>query len=165
MQQESTYVHACPQGDTVVKRIVSLVSWFCRQLSLEELLTATAIILEVLNGDRPDIKFKDAFKQQHPNYRKYDVDPEPPLTDCPAPKRRQPSADWKSLRKLYILNNGKDLKPVRRRDSKTHVLNSIHCPSCNAPGKYIYYNDEYKDLHTNEIIDDYRIKIKQRKKN
>lgn len=127
-----------------MERIISLVRWFCRQLSLEELFTAAAIILEVLNDDRPDIKCKDAFRQEHPNYRKYDVDPEPPLTECPAPKRRQPTADWKSLRKLYRHNNGKELKPVKRRDPSTSVLNSIRCPTCHAPGKYIYYNDGKK---------------------
>ena len=124
-----------------MKRIVSLVTWFCRQFSLQELFTAAAIILEVLNGDRPDIKCKDSFRLDHPNYRKYDVDPELPLTECPAPKRRKPSADWKTLRELYRLNNGKDLQPVKRRDKSTCVLNSIRCPNCNAPGKYIYYND------------------------
>jgi transposase-like protein len=111
---------------------------------LEELFTAAAIILEVLNGDRPNIKCKDSFRLEHPNYRKYDVDPEPPLTECPAPKRRQPTADWKILRELYRLNNGKDLQPVKRRDKSTCVLNSIRCPNCNAPGKYIYYNDGKK---------------------
>jgi len=111
---------------------------------LEELFTAAAIILEVLNDDRPDIKCKDSSRLEHPNYRKYDVDPEPPLTEYPAPKRRQPSADWKTLRELYRLNNGKELKPVKRRDKSTSVLNSIRCPSCHAPGKYIYYNDGKK---------------------
>lgn len=129
------------KGDTVVNRIVSLVSWFCRQLSLEELFSAAAIILEVLNDDRPDIKCKDSFRLEHPNYRKYDVDPESPLTECPAPKRRQPSADWKTLWELYRLNNGKELQPVKRRDKSTFILNSIRCPNCDAPGKYIYYND------------------------
>ena len=128
-------------GGAAVKRIVSLVTWFCRRLSLEELFTAAAIILEVLNDDRPDIKCKDAFRQEHPNYRKYDVDPQHPLIECPAPKQHQPTADWKHLLELYRLNNGKELKPVRRRDKSTAVLNSLHCPFCNAPGKYIYYND------------------------
>ena len=131
-------------GGTAVKRIVSLVSWFCRKLSLEELFIAATIILEVLNDDRPDIKCKDAFHQEHPNYRKYNVDPESPLTECSSPKRRQSSADWKTLRELYRINNGKQLKPVSRRDKSTAVLNSIRCPSCNAPGKYIYYNDGRK---------------------
>jgi transposase-like protein len=132
------------KGVAVVERIISLVRWFCRQLSLEELFTAAAIILEVLNDDRPDIKCKDSFRLEHPNYRKYDVDPEPPLTECPAPKRRKPDADWKTLREQYRLYNGKELTPVRRRDKSTCVLNSIRCPNCNAPGKYIYYNDGKK---------------------
>lgn len=127
-----------------MKRIVSLVAWFCRQLSLEELFTAAAIILEVLNDERSDIQCKDAFRQQHPNYRSYDVDPEPPLTESPSPRRRQPTADWKDLLHSHRLNTGKDLKPVRRRDPSTRVPNSIRCPSCNAPGKYLYHNDGKK---------------------
>ncbi|MBU4286259.1 MAG: DDE-type integrase/transposase/recombinase [Kiritimatiellae bacterium] len=129
-----------------MNRIVSLVRWFCRQLSLDELFTATAIILEVLNNERPDIKPKDSFRQEHPNYRKFDVDPELPLTECPAPKRSLPSTDWKDLLELYRLNNGKELKPVNRRDQSTSVLNSIRCLNCNAPGKYIYYNDGKKRI-------------------
>ena len=131
-------------GDAVVKRIVSLVAWFCRQLSLEELFTAAAIILEVLNDERPDIQCKDSFRQQHPNYRKYDVDPETPLTECPPPKRRQPTADWKALLHAHRLSTGKELKPIRRRDPSACVSNSIRCPNCNAPGKYLYYNDGKK---------------------
>lgn len=127
-----------------MKRIVSLVAWFCRQLSLEELFTAAAIILEVLNDERPDIKCKDAFRQEHPNYRKYDVDPEPPLTECPPPKRREPTADWKALLHAHLLNTGKELKPVRRRDPSASVPNPTRCPNCNAPGKYLYYNDGKK---------------------
>jgi len=111
---------------------------------LEELFTAAAIILEVLNDDRPDIKCKDAFRQEHPNYRKYNVDPEPPLTECPPPKRRQPTADWKALLELHRLNTGKELKPVRRRDPSGIVPNATRCPNCNAPGKYLYYNDGKK---------------------
>lgn len=127
-----------------MKRIVSLVRWFCRQLSLEELFTATAIILEVLNDDHPDIKYKDAFRQQHPNYRKYNIDPEPPLTECPPPKRRQPTADWKALLEAHRLKAGRELKPIRRSHSSAAIPNSTRCPNCNAPGKYIYYNDGKK---------------------
>jgi len=132
------------KGDTVVKRIISLVTWFCRQLSLEELFIAAAIILEVLNDDRPDIKCKNHFRQQHPNYRKYDVDPEQPLIECPPPKRREPTDSWEALLHTYRINTGKDLKPVRRHDRATSVQKSTRCPHCNAPGKYIYYNDGKK---------------------
>jgi len=127
-----------------VKRIVSLVAWFCRQLSLQELFIAAAIILEVLNGDRPDIKCKDAFRLEHPNYRKYEVDPESPLTECPAPKRLRPSADYKLLLKAYHQEHGKPLAPVRRRKNSTAVPSSVRCVTCNAPSKYIYHNDGKK---------------------
>jgi transposase-like protein len=127
-----------------VNRIIGLVSWFCRQLSLQELSVASAIILEVVNHERDDIKCKDAFRIEHPNYRKYDVDPEPPLTECPPPKRRLPTADWKALVEAYRLDTGKELKPVRRRDPAAAVPNATRCVHCNAPGKYLYYNDGKK---------------------
>ena len=125
-------------------RIVALVGWLCRQLSLSEVFIAAAIILEVLNGDRPDIKCKDSFRQEHPHYRKYDVDPESPLTECPAPKARTPSADYKQLLEQYRLAHGKELKPVKRQAGATHVPRSIHCPNCHAPGRYLYHNDGKK---------------------
>lgn len=125
-------------------RIVALVGWLCRQLSLGELFTAAAIILEVLNGERPDIKCKDSFCEEHPQYRKYDVDPEPPLTECPPPKQRTPSVDYKQLLEQYRLTHGKELKPVRRRAGSTHVPRSVRCPNCHAPGKYLYHNDGKK---------------------
>jgi len=127
-----------------VKRIVSLVAWFCRQLSLEELFTAAAIILEVLNDERPDIKCKDAFRIEHPNYRKYDVDPESPLTECPAPKRQRPTADYKQRLKAHLRQHGKPIKPVRRQKNSTHVPSSVRCVTCNAPSKYLYHNDGKK---------------------
>lgn len=124
-----------------MNRIVSLVRWFCRQLSLEELFTAAAIVLEVLNDDRPDINCKDGFRQEHPNYRKFDVDPNPPLTECPAPKQRQPTADWKTLLAQHRQRTGKDLSPVRRQHSATAVPPSTRCRLCNAPAQFLYYND------------------------
>lgn len=151
------YIRQCPpysefpnkkitlnSGDTTVKGIIKIVRWFCSQLSVEELFAAYSIILEVINGKRPDIKTKDTLRSQYPNYRNFIVDPLPPLTELPAPKPIQPDADWKELLKAYRRKNAKDLKPVKRRDSKTSVLNSIRCPHCNAPGKYIYFNDGKK---------------------
>ena len=132
------------EGGTAVKHIISLVSWFCRQFSLEELFIAASIILEVLNDDRPDIKCKDSFQQKYPNYRKYNVDLAPPLIECPAPKRQPLCADWKQLLKSFRLNNAKELKPVHRINKLNAVPNSVRCPNCNAPGKYIYYNDGKK---------------------
>lgn len=124
-----------------MNRIVGLVGWFCRQLSLQELLTAATLILEVLEGKRLDIKCRDAFRQEHPHYRQYDVDPEPPLTACPAPKQRTPSGDYQQLLEQYRLTHGQKLKPVNRRDNSTQVPRSVRCPNCHAPGKYLYHND------------------------
>ena len=134
-----------------MNRIVALVRWFCRQLSFDELLTATVIILEVLNHDRPDILCKDAFRQAHPNYRKYAVDPNPPLTECPAPKQSQPSADWKTLLVQYRQRTDKDLPPVHRRHGANAVPSSTRCPHCNAPASYLYFNDGKKNTPNSSV--------------
>jgi len=125
-----------------VKQILSLVSWFCRRLSLEELFIAASIISQVLNGQRRDIKCKDTTPQDCPHFRKFFVDPHSPLTETPSPK--PPTADWKALLRHYRLKHGKDLSPVRRHNKKTSVPSHIHCPACEAPGKYLYYNDGKK---------------------
>ncbi len=127
-----------------VKQIESLVRWLCRKLSLEELFTAAEVIIAVLSDERRDIKCRGSFCEEHPHYRKFYVDPIPPLTESPAPQPLLPSRDWKQLVKQYKRDYGKELKPVRRRDSSTQLLNSVHCPHCGAPGKFIYYNDGKK---------------------
>ncbi|MBW2704518.1 MAG: DDE-type integrase/transposase/recombinase [Deltaproteobacteria bacterium] len=122
--------------------IVSLVRWFCLRLSLDELFIAASIISKVLNGERLDIKCKASTPEDCPHYRKFFVDPHAPLTEAPSPKL--PTADYKTLLQQYRLEHGKDLAPVRRRKKKTSVPSHIHCPNCEAPGKYLYYNDGQK---------------------
>jgi transposase-like protein len=132
------------KGVCALKKIESLVRWFCGKLSLRELFTAAVIILEVLNEDRSDIKTKDAFRIEHPHYRKFDVDPKPPFTECPPLTQRQPTSDWQQLIEQYRFRNGKKLKPVKHRNPTTTVSKSVRCPNCNAPANYIHYNDGKK---------------------
>ena len=138
--------HYSDESDSIMKRILGLVKWFCNQLTKHELFEAAEIILDVLDGKHLDIKTKDNFKKEHPNYRKFSVDPESPLTECPPPKARQPTTDWKYLLEKYHREKGKQLKPVRRKNSLTAVPTSTKCPNCNAPSKFIYYNDGKKRI-------------------
>jgi len=127
-----------------VKQIISLVRWFCRQLSLEELFIASSIISEVLNAQRHDIRCKDTTRQDCPHYRNYHVDPHSPLTEAPVPKRKQPHGDWRARLQNYRLTYGKALSPVRRHRKSTSVPAAIRCRACDAPSKYLYYNDGKK---------------------
>ncbi len=122
-----------------IKEIENLVKWFCKQFTLEELFIAVGVILAFLNNKRDDIKCKSSSASQFPNYRKFYVDPTPPLTQCPGQKSDLPILGYKLLLKEHELKNGKELKPVKRHDKSTNVLNNINCSHCGAPGKFLYY--------------------------
>ena len=50
--------------------------------------------------------------------------------------------DYKKLLAEHLHQNGKELKPVRRRkNSKNKVPNTITCPYCGAPHIYLYDNN------------------------
>lgn len=50
--------------------------------------------------------------------------------------------DYKKLLAEHLHQNGKELKPVRRRkNSKNKVPNTINCPYCGAPYIYLYDNN------------------------
>ena len=93
--------------------IHSLVTWFCAQLTRAELLDALVILLEVFDGSRDDIKLKSRFREEHPNYRLFDVDTTPPLVE--APPEPTPTRDWREFLLAYERQHGKAMKPVGRR--------------------------------------------------
>jgi hypothetical protein len=37
-------------------------------------------LTKIVSSQNPEIKPKDNFQQEHPNYRKFTVDPTPPVT-------------------------------------------------------------------------------------
>lgn len=50
--------------------------------------------------------------------------------------------DYKKILAEHLNQNGKELKPVRRRkNSKNKVPNTINCPYCGAPHIYLYDNN------------------------
>ena len=127
-----------------IKDIEILVKWFCKKLTMEELFIAASVILAFLNNKRKDIKCKESSDKDLPNYRKFDVDLTPPLTQRPTPKDNSPIPNYKQLLEDYKIKYDKELKPVKRRDKSTDVLNKIYCSHCGAPGKFLYYNDGRK---------------------
>jgi putative transposase len=81
---------------------------------------------------------KDHYKKDHPNYRKFQVDPAPPIIK---PAEKEPVKDYKTLLLEYHSIFGKELKPVKPRNDSQAVPVSTVCPHCGAPHQYIYYND------------------------
>lgn len=62
-------------------RISRFVIWICSKFNKEQIENIVQQLVEILQNKNPEIKPKDDFKEKHPNYRDFFVDPKPPLTE------------------------------------------------------------------------------------
>jgi len=69
--------------------ISNLVIWICRKFNRTQIEHIVSGLLDVLCDPSSEIKPKDAFKEDHPHYREFDVDPLPPLREQPQKKKRR----------------------------------------------------------------------------
>lgn len=70
-------------------QISRFVVWICSRFNREQIEKIIKELSDVLrNRQEFPTKPKDAFKQQHPNYREFYVDPTPPLRE-PAKKKNK----------------------------------------------------------------------------
>lgn len=53
--------------------------WICSKFNREQIERIIKDLQEILANRNPEVKPKDDFKEKHPNYRKFSVDPNPPL--------------------------------------------------------------------------------------
>jgi len=121
------------------KNLMRLVKWFCRQLTYNLLASVVPVLLEVLNGSRKDIELK-RDTERPPHYRDFRVDTTPPLTQEPAPKPLNSSANWMNLLEAYKRKHGKALAPIKRRGSQVPPV-GCRCGHCDAPRKYLWVNN------------------------
>ncbi len=63
-----------------MKKISRFVIWICSKFTREQIELIVHELSDILDNRNPDVKPKDAFKEQHPNYRDFSVDPKPPLS-------------------------------------------------------------------------------------
>lgn len=127
-----------------MSKVARFVIWICSNLTRNETEQIINSLLDVLNNRNPEVKSKDDFKEKHPNYRTFSVDPQPPLSEPPQPKQSVPQKDYKELLQRHLSTYGKPLKPIKHRPNSPKVPAEIKCPHCNAPHDYIYYNDGKK---------------------
>ena len=66
-------------GDNPMDRVSRFVIWICSKFTREQIERIIKDLNEILNNRNPEIKPKDDFKEKHPNYREFSVDPNPPL--------------------------------------------------------------------------------------
>lgn len=125
-----------------MRTIASFTRWFCSQFTLDELYEVATVILEVLDGSRDDIRLKSTFREEHPNYRQYEVNTTAPLTEPPDQPPPKATINWReelSRREA----EGNPLKPVKRRGGITPPAGS-RCERCGAPAQWLYVNDGRK---------------------
>ena len=93
-------------------KISRFVIWICSKFTRQQIELIIQELSDILNNRNPDVKPKDDFKQKHPNYQNFFVDPNPPLTQ---PKPKQPSPPRLSFTQLlsdYFSKHGHHLKPI-----------------------------------------------------
>ena len=68
-------------------QISRFIVWLCSKFSREQLELINKELSDILQGRKEfPVKPKDAFREKHPNYRNFHVDPSVPLTE-PAKKK------------------------------------------------------------------------------
>jgi transposase-like protein len=115
-----------------------IVRWFCSKLSYNELASAVVIFLEVLNGQRPNIKLKPD-EDLPPHYRQFRVDQTLPLVEKPHSQKH--IANWQDLQALHYKKHGKYISTVRRREKSQLPPPGCKCNHCGASAKYLYLNN------------------------
>ena len=92
-----------------MKKTTRFVIWICSKFTRKEIEQIIQGLIEVLANRNPEVKPKDDFKERHPSYRNFFVDPEPPLK---APPQKAPKLNWKELLSNYQKEKGHPLLPV-----------------------------------------------------
>ena len=113
-----------------MKKTHRFVIWISSKFTREEIEEIIQDLLDVLANRNPLVKPKDDFKEKHPNYRSFFVDPNPPLK---VPPETTPKLDWRRLLSTYKEKKGHPLKPVDTRNPETKVPKGSICNICGAP--------------------------------
>jgi len=124
-----------------VKKIARFAIWICRKFTRVEIEEIIKELSDILADRNPEVKPRDDFKEKHPNYRRFFVDPLAPLR---APEKIPPGLDWKELLSRYQKEHRKELAPVNPRKSGNLVPKECVCRVCSAPAEYLYFNDGKK---------------------
>ncbi len=124
-----------------MKKTARFVIWICSKFNREEIEEIVKGLSDVLANRNPDVKPKDDFKEKHPHYREFFVDPNPPLK---ASSKATPKSDWRELLSSYKKKRGRPLRPVNPKNPETRVPKGSVCRGCGAPCQYLYFNDGKK---------------------
>ena len=76
-----------------MSKIARFIIWICSKFTKTEIQQIIAGLLDVLEDRNPEVKPKDDFKEKHPNYRNFSVDPLAPPTEPPQAEEPVPLKD------------------------------------------------------------------------
>jgi hypothetical protein len=96
-----------------LSKITRFVLWLCKKFSRQELEQILGQLEQILSERGPEIAPRDDFRQQHPHYRDFYVDPQAPLTQSPKPLPASPPLDWQQLCATYQKTHHRPLAPVQ----------------------------------------------------
>ncbi|MDQ1351192.1 MAG: hypothetical protein QG657_1494 [Acidobacteriota bacterium] len=71
-----------------MSKVSRFVVWICRKFSREEIERIIAELTSILKNPNAEVKPRDSFKEDHPNYRNFQADPIEPLTEPPDAKKK-----------------------------------------------------------------------------
>ena len=90
-----------------MSKIARFIIWICSKFTKSEIEQIIAGLLDVLENRNPEVKPKDDFREKHPNYRNFSVDPLAPLTIRPQTEEPVLLKNYKEILAAYELTHGK----------------------------------------------------------
>jgi putative transposase len=123
-----------------MSKIARFVLWLCKNFTRRELEEIILRLQQILSEREPEIKPRDDFREKHPHYREFHVDPLAALTEAVTVPPQAPRLDWRQLRADYAQTHGRTLNAVQRRGGQKVPKGTV-CPHCGAPADYLYLND------------------------
>jgi hypothetical protein len=72
-------------------KVSRFVIWICSKFTRDQITLIVRELSDILANRDPNVKPKDDFKEKHPNYRNFNVDPNPPLTQKPEEPQKKTS--------------------------------------------------------------------------
>lgn len=70
-----------------MNKVQRFVIWICSKFTRDQIKSIIRDLQDILDNRNPDVKPKNDFKEKHPNYRDFCVDPDPPLTSPKTTKK------------------------------------------------------------------------------
>lgn len=73
-------------------RISGFIVWICKRFNREQIEKIINGLVQALSDSNSEIKDRDQFKEEHPSYRDFHVDPNEPLKEKPGIKKKRRKA-------------------------------------------------------------------------